>query len=60
MADLQDSLVESSKPEEVEMKGTKAVGAAIPDGGFIAWLQCGGSFFLFFNCWGVVNTFGPS
>ncbi len=30
----------------------------IPDGGFVAWLQCAGSFFLFFNCWGIVNTFG--
>ena len=24
----------------------------------IAWLQCIGSFFLFFNCWGTVNSFG--
>ncbi|KAI9871970.1 MAG: hypothetical protein M1830_002209 [Pleopsidium flavum] len=32
--------------------------SAIPDGGFVAWLQCAGSFSLFFNCWGIVNTFG--
>ncbi|KAM0794207.1 major facilitator superfamily domain-containing protein [Usnea florida] len=29
-----------------------------PDGGFVAWLQCAGSFFMFFNCWGLVNSFG--
>ena len=28
------------------------------DGGGIAWLQCAGAFFLFFNSWGLVNTFG--
>ena len=30
----------------------------IPDGGFLAWLQVLGSFFLFMNCWGIVNAFG--
>lgn len=29
-----------------------------PNGGVVAWIQCAGSFFLFFNCWGVVNTYG--
>ncbi|KAJ5671226.1 MFS general substrate transporter, partial [Penicillium longicatenatum] len=29
-----------------------------PDGGAVAWLQVAGAFFLFFNSWGVVNTFG--
>lgn len=28
------------------------------DGGLTAWLQCAGAFFLFFNSWGIVNTFG--
>lgn len=28
------------------------------DGGPIAWLQCAGAFCLFFNSWGLVNTFG--
>ncbi|EXJ82007.1 hypothetical protein A1O1_08075 [Capronia coronata CBS 617.96] len=31
---------------------------APPDGGFRAWLQVLGSFFLFFNSWGTVNAFG--
>ncbi|PWY85085.1 MFS general substrate transporter, partial [Aspergillus heteromorphus CBS 117.55] len=29
-----------------------------PNGGTLAWLQVAGAFFLFFNSWGVVNTFG--
>ncbi|WFC98810.1 hypothetical protein MYAM1_001542 [Malassezia yamatoensis] len=31
---------------------------SIPDGGLIAWLQVVGTFFLFFNASGVVNSFG--
>ncbi|KAL2152604.1 hypothetical protein VTH82DRAFT_5788 [Thermothelomyces myriococcoides] len=29
-----------------------------PDGGLVAWLQVLGSFFLFMNSWGLVNTYG--
>ncbi|TVY83298.1 Aspyridones efflux protein apdF, partial [Lachnellula suecica] len=29
-----------------------------PNGGFQAWLQVLGAFFLFFNSWGIINTFG--
>ena len=29
-----------------------------PDGGLEAWVQCAGSFFLFFNGFGMINTFG--
>ncbi|KAL2841045.1 MFS general substrate transporter [Aspergillus pseudoustus] len=29
-----------------------------PDGGLRAWLQVAGAFFLFFNSWGVINSFG--
>lgn len=32
--------------------------ADIPNGGIVAWLQVVGSFFLFFNSWGIVNMFG--
>ncbi|KAA8574599.1 hypothetical protein EYC84_006041 [Monilinia fructicola] len=32
--------------------------ADIPNGGLLAWLQVVGSFFLFFNSWGIVNMFG--
>ncbi|KAF2500643.1 MFS general substrate transporter [Lophium mytilinum] len=31
---------------------------SIPNGGFQAWLQVAGAFFLFFNSWGILNTFG--
>lgn len=31
---------------------------SIPDGGLTAWLQVLGSFFLFFNNWGLINAFG--
>ena len=30
------------------------------DSEVFAWLQCAGAFFLFFNSWGLVNTFGNS
>ena len=31
---------------------------APPNGGLPAWFQVSGSFFLFFNSWGIINTFG--
>jgi len=33
-------------------------GGPPPNGGMTAWLQVLGGFFLFFNTWGVLNTFG--
>ncbi|KAK9374343.1 major facilitator superfamily domain-containing protein [Lipomyces chichibuensis] len=30
----------------------------VPDGGFMAWLQVSGSFFMYFNSWGLTNSFG--
>lgn len=43
----------------IESKGT-AVPAVHPppDGGFWAWMQVAASFSIFFNTWGVLNTFG--
>lgn len=29
-----------------------------PDGALVAWLHVAGSFFLFFNSWGIMNAFG--
>ncbi|KAK2044526.1 putative MFS monocarboxylate transporter [Colletotrichum somersetense] len=29
-----------------------------PDGGPLAWLQVAGSFFLFFNSWGIIGSYG--
>lgn len=31
---------------------------SVPNGGLRAWLQVLGSFFLFWNTWGIINTFG--
>lgn len=47
-------IVESSKPETKPTVNS----SSIPDGGLIAWTQCAGSFFLFFNGFGMINTFG--
>ena len=30
----------------------------ITDGGLVAWLHCVSAFLLFFNAWGVINSFG--
>ncbi|KAK9318126.1 major facilitator superfamily domain-containing protein [Lipomyces starkeyi] len=30
----------------------------VPDGGFVAWVQVSGSFFMYFNSWGLTNSFG--
>ncbi|KAF2230512.1 MFS general substrate transporter [Viridothelium virens] len=36
----------------------EARGPAMKDGGLFAWLQCAGAFLMFFNSWGLVNSFG--
>jgi len=43
--------VASSKPSVNNIR-------SVPNGGTMAWLQVLASFFLFFNSWGIVNTFG--
>lgn len=43
--------VQSAKPSINNIK-------SVPNGGLTAWLQVLASFFLFFNSWGIVNTFG--
>lgn len=43
--------VASSKPSINNIR-------SVPNGGTKAWLQVLASFFLFFNSWGIVNTFG--
>ena len=47
-------VVDESKPETEPTRNP----SAIPDGGLVAWTQCAGSFFLFFNGFGIINTFG--
>ncbi|KAH1492592.1 hypothetical protein KXX06_002753, partial [Aspergillus fumigatus] len=49
--------VEELRAEKVEETQTPSPPPP-PNGGWMAWLQVVGAFFLFFNSWGVVNTFG--
>ena len=44
-------------PSQLKNKPTSTL-SDIPDGGFVAWLQCMGSFLLFFNGFGIINSFG--
>ncbi|TKA32032.1 hypothetical protein B0A50_01278 [Salinomyces thailandicus] len=43
--------VVSAKPSVTNVK-------SVPNGGLTAWLQVVGAFFLFWNTWGIINTFG--
>ncbi|KKY18176.1 putative mfs monocarboxylate [Phaeomoniella chlamydospora] len=49
---------QTPSPVEAAAKPTANDAAAIPDGGFQAWLQVACGFMLFFNTWGLLNTFG--
>ncbi|KAF2718850.1 MFS general substrate transporter [Polychaeton citri CBS 116435] len=49
--DLQQEPVPNAKPSVSNIN-------SVPDGGLTAWLQVLGSFFLFFNSWGLINSFG--
>ncbi|OGM50534.1 hypothetical protein ABOM_000884 [Aspergillus bombycis] len=40
------------------LQESKAIGTNPPNGGIRAWLQVVGSFFLFFNTWGLINSYG--
>ena len=50
----------SEESSDVDSVANPDIIAGPPDGGLLAWTQCVGSFFLFFNSWGLVNTFGES
>ncbi|KAJ5908482.1 hypothetical protein N7495_001164 [Penicillium taxi] len=43
---------------ENQRDSVKTDSSTIPDGGLEAWSQVIGSFFLMFNCWGIVNCYG--
>ncbi|WFD00411.1 hypothetical protein MYAM1_003160 [Malassezia yamatoensis] len=47
-----------TKSEDASSIAISPFDDSIPDGGLTAWLQVLGSFFMFFNTWGVVNAFG--
>ena len=59
MASTELKLNENSNEKKSSPNGLPSTPTSeIPNGGVFAWIQCAGLFFLFFNCWGVVNTFG--
>jgi MFS family permease len=47
----EESLVQTPPPPKNDA-------SSIPNGGLRAWLQVLSSFFLMFNSWGIINTFG--
>ncbi|CEJ94781.1 hypothetical protein VHEMI10293 [[Torrubiella] hemipterigena] len=54
---LGDKSHSSDMSPEVETKPANPMGD-IPNGGTMAWLHVLGAFMLYFNTWGILNTFG--
>ncbi|KAJ5084554.1 hypothetical protein NUU61_009133 [Penicillium alfredii] len=52
------SLALESEKSRKENETSLATVPPPPNGGIVAWLQVLGAFLIFFNCWGVINTFG--
>ena len=52
-ASLENELLEAEPPNTNTSRSPP-----LSDGGLQGWLQCLGAFFMFFNSWGIVNTFG--
>jgi hypothetical protein len=59
-----DEPVEAAADAEAEIDAPKPSappgppGGPPPNGGLQAWIQVAGSWVLFFNTWGLLNTFG--
>ena len=56
-----DKDVENATAAPVAKKDTRVSVndlSRIPNGGLLAWLQVLGTFFLFYNTWGITNTYG--
>ncbi|KAK6212445.1 hypothetical protein LQW54_005219 [Pestalotiopsis sp. IQ-011] len=58
VADLNDGILSEVQKAEPRLVDETVKGSEPPDGGLTAWLQVVGSFFLFWNSWGLVNAFG--
>lgn len=63
--DSESQFEAAAEPEAVEKQNETPAAAPAgppggqpPDGGLKAWLQVVGAFLLFFNTWGILNTFG--
>ncbi|KAL2840284.1 major facilitator superfamily domain-containing protein [Aspergillus pseudoustus] len=48
----------SNTPSQGQPQNVKPPRPQPPNGGIRAWLQVLGSFFLFFNTWGIINSYG--
>ncbi|KAJ5483894.1 MFS-type transporter dbaD [Penicillium diatomitis] len=59
-AEAEKSRDEETPPASSDSKSPveKEIGEVTYDTGLFSWLQVLGSFFLFFNSWGVINTWG--
>lgn len=55
---FQSDSAESGQAQAVAQPPAPSAASTPPDGGLKAWLQVLGSFILFFNTWGIVNSFG--
>ena len=57
---VEDQKAATGEREEIEGQPPAPSGppGPPPDGGLVAWLQVVGGFSLFFNTWGLMNTFG--
>ncbi|TEY24294.1 hypothetical protein BOTCAL_1408g00010 [Botryotinia calthae] len=51
-----DAFADDIESGTIVTEGFDALSA--PDGGFLAWVQCASSFFLFMGTWGIANSFG--
>lgn len=58
VADLNDGILSEVQKAEPRLADEAVKGDEVPDGGLTAWLQVAGSFFLYWNSWGLVNAFG--
>ncbi|KAM0420394.1 hypothetical protein ACHAPT_011814 [Fusarium lateritium] len=56
-ASLSDSRPNTAR-SECEPQSAREDLSSIPNGGLLAWLQVAGSFMLYFNTWGIINSFG--
>lgn len=56
--DSEKSDVESPPAQPEKPAGMPGHGSPPPNGGAVAWMQVFAGFMLFFNTWGILNTFG--
>ncbi|CAG8929644.1 unnamed protein product [Penicillium salamii] len=49
---------EESQEPSLEKPASNVIDSSPPNGGTRAWFQVVGSFFLFFNTWGIINSYG--